>query len=38
MAEQRRFTLKILKNFGFGKSSLEGLLRDECTQLIDYFK
>lgn len=36
--EQRRFTLKVLKSLGFGKSSLEGLVREECTRLIGYFK
>lgn len=37
-SEQRRFTLKVLKDFGFGKSSLEGSVKEECSRLIRYFK
>lgn len=37
-AEQRRFTLKILKSLGFGKSSLEGSVKEECSRLLRYFK
>lgn len=37
-AEQRRFGLKVLKSLGFGKSSLEGSVREECSRLIGYFK
>ncbi|XP_037036944.1 vitamin D 25-hydroxylase-like [Bradysia coprophila] len=36
--EQRRFTLKILKSLGFGKSSLEGSVKEECSRLLGYFK
>ncbi|ODN05810.1 Methyl farnesoate epoxidase [Orchesella cincta] len=31
----RRFTLKQLRNFGFGKSSMETLIMDEVTEFID---
>lgn len=36
--EQKRFTLRHLRDFGFGKSSMEGLIHEECEELIDSFK
>ena len=37
-AEQRRFALKNLRNFGFGKhDTMEGLLQYEATELGNYF-
>ena len=33
----RRFTLKTLKDFGFGKSSLESVLIEEADRMGDYF-
>ena len=35
---QRRFTLKTLKDFGFGKASLESLLLDEANRINDHLK
>ena len=32
--EQRRFTIKQLKDVGVGKSSLEGIILDEIRDLI----
>lgn len=32
--EQRRFTLRHLKDLGFGKSSLEGIMIDEIHDFI----
>jgi methyl farnesoate epoxidase/farnesoate epoxidase len=32
--EQRRFTLRNLRDFGFGKSSLESLVLDELKELV----
>lgn len=31
--EQRRFTIRHLKDLGFGKSSLEGIMLDEIREL-----
>jgi hypothetical protein len=31
--EQRRFLLKNLKDFGFGRASMESLIQDEMTKL-----
>ena len=36
--EQRRFALKHLKDFGFGKSSMEEMIRIEVTDLADYLR
>lgn len=37
-ADQRRFTLKVLRDFGFGKSSMEDTLLDEVDKLCDELK
>ena len=34
-AEQRRFTLRVLRDFGFGKSSMEDTLLDEVDKLCE---
>lgn len=36
--EQRRFALRHLKDFGFGKRSMENLVLDEVAELIQGFK
>jgi len=36
--EQRRFVLKTLRDFGFGKKSMESLVHDEVTELIESLK
>jgi methyl farnesoate epoxidase/farnesoate epoxidase len=36
--EQRRFTIRHLKDVGIGKSSLEGMILDEIHDLILDFK
>ncbi|OXA43400.1 Cytochrome P450 2J3 [Folsomia candida] len=35
--EQRRFTLKTLRDLGFGKQSMEKLVEEEVHELVDYF-
>ena len=35
---QRRFALKTLKDFGFGKKGLEGVLVEEADRMGDYFR
>lgn len=36
--EQRRFTLRTLRDFGFGKQSMDGMLLHEVDELIQSFK
>ncbi|CAL8102464.1 unnamed protein product [Orchesella dallaii] len=36
--EQRRFALKSLRDFGFGKKSMETVVYDEINELIDTFR
>jgi len=35
---QRRFTLKHLRDFGFGKNYMEGLIMEEVKDFIDWLK
>lgn len=37
-SEQKKFTLRHLRNFSFGKSSMESLIMAEVTELIEGFK
>ncbi|XP_069696214.1 methyl farnesoate epoxidase-like [Periplaneta americana] len=36
--EQRRFTLRHLRNFGFGKTSMEGLILDQVEDIVKEMK
>lgn len=36
--EQRRFALRTLRDFGFGKKSMESLMQEDVTELIENFK
>jgi len=36
--EQRRFTMRHLREFGFGKTDLESLILDEVTELVNWIK
>ena len=36
--EQRRFTLRVLKDFGLGKSSMESLIHEEVEAFNDSLK
>lgn len=36
-SEQRRFALRHLRDFGFGKKSMEGCIQDDATDLINGF-
>ena len=33
--EQKRYTMRVLRDFGFGKSSMEGMIHEEVQKLID---
>jgi len=35
--EQRRFSLKTLKDLGFGRTSSESIIQEEASLLVDYF-
>jgi len=37
-SEQRRFALRHLRDFGFGKSSMEELIMDEVKEVLDWLK
>jgi len=37
-AEQRRFSLRQLRDFGFGKSSMEEIVMDEVKEISDWLK
>jgi len=34
-AEQRKFTIRHLKDFGFGKSNMEALIQEEVDELVE---
>lgn len=36
--EQRRFALKTLRDFGFGKKSMEAIMHENVDELMDYFR
>lgn len=35
---QRRFSLKVLRDFGFGKMSMIASIQDEIKDLVEHFK
>ncbi len=37
-SEQRRFALRNLRDFGFGKKSMESFIHEDITELLDSFK
>jgi len=37
-SEQRRFALRHLRDFGFGKTSMEGLIMSEVNELVNWIK
>lgn len=36
--EQRKFVLRHLREFGFGRRTMGGLVEDEASELVKYFK
>ena len=34
----RRFTLKTLRDFGFGKAAAETMIMDECSYMTEYLR
>ncbi|CAL8110152.1 unnamed protein product [Orchesella dallaii] len=36
--EQRRWVLRKLRDYGFGKTSMEGVIQDEVSEVVEYFK
>ncbi|ODM96155.1 Farnesoate epoxidase [Orchesella cincta] len=36
--EQRRWVLRKLRDYGFGKTSMEGVILDEVSEVVEYFK
>jgi len=36
--EQRRFVVKNLRDFGYGKGSMEDLIKDEVVDIISAFR
>ena len=36
--EQRNFAIRNLRHFGFGKTSMEGLIMEDVTELLNWIK
>ena len=36
--EQRKFAIRNLRDFGFGKTSMEGLIMEEVKEVVDWIK
>jgi len=36
--EQRKFVLRQLRDFGFGRRTMSGLVEDEAAELVKYFR